>query len=106
MNWRNTSFWQTYLWVRLAERTGQKTLSPLEGLSFHQECAKFDLGLKCSELGYEVVNFDDLDRIKVGENFTQQYLSQLTDIIYANGEVPFASVLNVIENGIHVTHDS
>ena len=61
------------------------------------------MGLKCRTLGYQLVNYQDLPVIPF-PNDPKMYLQQLTDIIYANGEVPYASELKVLENGINVTH--
>lgn len=87
-------------WLKTLDKD---TLSQLEGLPFHQDCAKFNLGSKCKELGYELINFEDLAKVRFSKN-PITYLSQLTDIIYSNGEVPFASELNIIGNGINITH--
>jgi ribosomal protein S12 methylthiotransferase accessory factor len=79
------------------------TLSQLEGLLVHQDCARFDLGSKCEELGYELVNYKDLAGTPFSEH-PKEYLSQLTDIIYGNGEVPYASEIKSIGNSIKITH--
>lgn len=77
--------------------------SQLNGLPLHQDCAIFDMGLKCKTLGYELVNYADLSIIQFSKN-PKEYLTQLTDMIYANGEVPYASELKVLGNGINITH--
>lgn len=81
----------------------EDTLSQLEGLPFHQSCAKFNLGLKCEELGFELINYEELAKFKFSKN-PKKYLGQLTDIIYSNGEVPFASELKIIGSNINITH--
>jgi ribosomal protein S12 methylthiotransferase accessory factor len=87
-------------WLKTVDKD---TLSQLEGLPLHQDCAKFNLGLKCKELGCELIDYEDLAKIKFSKN-PKKYLTQLTDIIYSNGEVPFASELNIIGNDINITH--
>jgi ribosomal protein S12 methylthiotransferase accessory factor len=75
----------------------------LKGLPLHQDCAVFDMGWKCNTLGCESADFDKLSRISFAHD-TQGYLAQLSSVIYENGEVPYASELKVLGNGIHVTH--
>lgn len=79
------------------------TLAQLEGLPLHQDCAKFDLGSKCKEQGYELLRYSDQADHKFSKN-PVEYLGQLTDIIYSSGEVPFTSVLHVLGNGINISH--
>ena len=81
----------------------EDTLSQLEGLPYHQDCAKFNLKAKFSEFDYKSIHFEDLAKLQFSNN-PKKYLAQLTDIIYSNGEVPFASELNIIGNGINIIH--
>jgi ribosomal protein S12 methylthiotransferase accessory factor len=83
--------------------TSEGHLTQLEGLPFHQDCAKFNLGIKCKALGFDLINYNDLAQPQFSKD-PKVYLSQLTDIIYANGEIPFASELNIIGGGISITH--
>lgn len=87
-------------WLETLDRD---ILSQLEGLPLHQNCAEFNLGLKCSEIEYELIEYHDLKQIEFSKD-SQKYLRQLTDIIYAKGEVPFACKLNIIGNGISITN--
>jgi ribosomal protein S12 methylthiotransferase accessory factor YcaO len=75
----------------------------LRGLPLHQDCAVFDMGWKCRTLGCESVDYEDLSTFPFA-NDPKEYLAQLTALIYENGEVPYASELKVLENGINVTH--
>jgi len=78
-------------------------LASLEGFPLHQECARFDLGRKLVDLGSELVDFHHINQINFhGE--THRYLSDLTNIIYNSGEIPYASELYTIGDGIHVAH--
>lgn len=81
----------------------EDTLSQLKALPFHQDCAKFDLGLKCKELGYKLIDYENLAKLEFS-SVPKEYLTQLTDIIYSKGEIPYASELNVIGNGINIHH--
>jgi len=87
-------------WLR---SNSEAVLLHLKGLPLHQDCAVFDMGLKCKSLGYELVDYDNLPTQHFAKN-PKDYLVQLTDMIYANGEVPYASELKVLSNGINVTH--
>ena len=75
----------------------------LDGLPLHQDCAVFDMGWKCRTLGCEVVDFENVSKVPFA-NEPKKYLAQLTALIYENGEVPYASELRVLGNGITVTH--
>lgn len=75
----------------------------LKGLPLHQDCAVFDLGWKCRTLGYESVDWADVSTVPFAAD-PKKYLAQLTARIYENGEVPYASELKVLGNGINVTH--
>jgi hypothetical protein len=61
------------------------------------------MGWKCRTLGCESVDYEDLSTFPFA-NDPKEYLAQLTALIYENGEVPYASELKVLENGINVTH--
>jgi len=75
----------------------------LMGLPLHQDCAVFDMGWKCRTLGCESVDYENLSKVSFA-NDPKEYLAQLTALIYENGEVPYASELKVLGNGINVTH--
>ncbi|GEP42920.1 YcaO-like family protein [Brevifollis gellanilyticus] len=75
----------------------------LKGLPLHQDCAVFDMGWKCRTLGCETVEYDNLSTLPFSHD-PKEYLAQLTALIYENGEVPYASELRVLGNGITVTH--
>lgn len=75
----------------------------LEGLPLHQECAVFDMGLKCRTIGCKSVDWKAASSFQFSAS-PKEYLSQLTAAIYENGEVPYASELKVLNNGITVTH--
>jgi ribosomal protein S12 methylthiotransferase accessory factor len=79
------------------------TSAQLEGLPLHRDCAQFDVGLKCKTLGYELVSYNDLPKLQFSRD-PKEYLNQLTDIIYSNGEIPFATELKTIGDGIKITH--
>lgn len=79
------------------------TFSQLRGLPLHQDCVRFDMGLKCKDLGYELISYKDLPKLKYSMN-PGEYLTQLTDLIYSNGEVPFACELSNRLNGMNITH--
>jgi ribosomal protein S12 methylthiotransferase accessory factor len=87
-------------WMRNSD---EQVLSSLKALPFYQDCAKFNLIQKCKELGFELTNYSDLPRLKFDENL-DGYLSQLTNLIYLTGEVPFASEVSRIGCDIHVVH--
>jgi ribosomal protein S12 methylthiotransferase accessory factor len=87
-------------WLKALDK---KIPSQLVGLPLHQDCAKFNLGLKCRKFGSELIDYEDLAKLQFSKN-PQTYLTQLTDIIYSNGEVPYASELKNFGNGINITH--
>lgn len=75
----------------------------LNGLPLHQDCAVFDMGWKCRTLGYESIDYESLPAFSFASD-PKEYLAQLTARIYEIGEVPYASELGVLGNGINVTH--
>jgi ribosomal protein S12 methylthiotransferase accessory factor len=83
--------------------SGESNFSQLTGLPFHQKCVEFDLGLKCKELGYEFIDYKDLAQLQFSSD-PQDYLRDLTNIVYAKGEVPYATTLNVLGSGINISH--
>lgn len=85
------------------KKLDEDILSALEGLPLHQDCAKFNLREKCKELGYELIGYETLEKLKFSQN-PKEYLAQLTNIIYTSGEVPFASELNLVGSNINISH--
>jgi ribosomal protein S12 methylthiotransferase accessory factor len=75
----------------------------LDRLPLHQDCAVFDMGWKCETLGSETIDFQKLPSIPFASD-PHEYLDQLTALIYKSGEVPFASEIAVLGNGINVSH--
>ncbi|WP_192348811.1 YcaO-like family protein [Algoriphagus sp. Y33] len=85
------------------KRNDEEILAPLNGLKFHQACAKINLGIKCKELDYTLIRYNQLPNPKFSIN-PDKYLSELTSIIYSKGEIPFSSELNNIGEKINITH--
>jgi ribosomal protein S12 methylthiotransferase accessory factor len=85
------------------KRVDESTLAQLKRLPLHQDCARLDLGSKRKVLGCTTVAFDELPAPLFSKN-PKEYLAQLTDIIYAHGEVPFACPINTVGSEIKIIH--
>lgn len=75
----------------------------LNGLPLHQDCAVFDMGWKCRTLGCETIDYENLPTVSFASD-PKEYLAQLTALIRNAGEVPYASEIATLGNGINVTH--
>lgn len=87
-------------WLKSKARAIQ---TELEGLPLHRDCAIFDMGWKCRTLGFDLVDYEQLPKQPFAHE-PGDYLTQLTDLIHGAGEVPYASEIKTLDNGISVYH--
>lgn len=87
-------------WLREQDN---RVAEQLNGLPLHLRCAEFDLGKCCDEIGFELLNYADLESID-NSGSLNDYLDRLSGRIRSAGEGSFVAAITNIGDGIAINH--